>query len=160
MHIAAHGEHRLDQPDLSYIELADGQLYADDLLQHDLSYESVTLSACETGRTRIAANDEPIGLGRGVLYAGAGALVVSLWSVSDDSTIGVMELMYRALSAGASKAEALRAAQTEILRANPGLHPAYWGAFQLIGNPDPLPFAPEESLTAKEYRYVATTAAA
>ena len=36
LHIAAHGQYRLDQPDLSYIQLADGQFYADDLFQHDL----------------------------------------------------------------------------------------------------------------------------
>ncbi|MGH2520951.1 MAG: CHAT domain-containing protein, partial [Anaerolineales bacterium] len=77
LHIAAHGHHRLDQPDMSYLQLADGQLYADDLLQQDLSYELVTLSACETGRANVAGGDELIGLGRGFLYAGAGALVLS-----------------------------------------------------------------------------------
>ena len=49
LHLGTHGEHRLDQPDLSYIRLANSQVYTDDLLQHDLSYELVTLSACETG---------------------------------------------------------------------------------------------------------------
>src|SRR5258706_7327323 len=62
LHIAAHGEHRLDQPDLSYLQLADGQLYADDMLQQDLRYELVTLSACETRRANVAASDELIGL--------------------------------------------------------------------------------------------------
>src|SRR5690606_1395365 len=37
LHIAAHGRHRIDQPDLSFIQLGDGQLYTDDLLQQDLS---------------------------------------------------------------------------------------------------------------------------
>ena len=95
LHIAAHGEHRLDQPDLSYIQLADGQLYTDDLLQHDLSYELVTLSACETGRANVAAGDELIGLGRGFLYAGAGALMVSLWRVADACGCTIDGAMYR-----------------------------------------------------------------
>jgi CHAT domain-containing protein len=86
----------------------------------------------------VTSNDEPIGLSRGVLYAGAGALIVSLWNVSDASTLGVMRRLYQALAAGQSKAEALRCAQTYLLSAAPELHPAYWGAFQLIGNPDPL----------------------
>jgi CHAT domain-containing protein len=49
------------------LALADGQLYADDLWQHDLSYELVTLSACETGRAHVVAGDELVGLGPGLL---------------------------------------------------------------------------------------------
>jgi CHAT domain-containing protein len=138
LHIAAHGEHRLDQPDLSYLRLAEGQLYSDDLLQHDLSYELVTLSACETGRSRAAAHDELIGLGRGFLYAGAGSLLVSLWQVDDTSTYHLMEGFYRALHAGAPKGAALQNAQKEMLAELPGMHPAHWGAFQLIGDAGPL----------------------
>lgn len=135
LHLAAHGEHRIDQPDLSYIHLADGQLYTDDLLQNDLSYELVTLSACETGRAKVVAGDELIGLGRGFLYAGAGALVLSLWRVDDLSTVTLMETMYHALHAGASKSGALRDA---VLASNLDQHPAFWGAFQLIGDAGPL----------------------
>jgi CHAT domain-containing protein len=138
LHIAAHGEYRLDQPDLSYIQLDDGQLYTDDLLQHDLGYELVTLSACETGRANVAPGDELIGLGRGFLYAGAGALVTSLWSVPDDAAAALMEQLYRRLNTGESKDAALRSAQLAALEAAPHLHPAFWGAFQLIGDPRPL----------------------
>jgi CHAT domain-containing protein/tetratricopeptide (TPR) repeat protein len=138
LHIAAHGEHRLDHPDLSYLQLADGQLYADDMLQGDMSYELVTLSACETGRSSVAASDELIGLGRGFLYAGAGALLVSLWQVADTSTLHFMERMYETLRAGASKAAALREAQQFMLAKDTQLHPAFWGAFQLIGDARPL----------------------
>jgi len=135
LHIAAHGEHRIDQPDLSYIHLADGQLYTDDILQNDLSYELVTLSACETGRANVVAGDELIGLGRGFLYAGTGALVLSLWRVDDLSTVTLMETMYHALQLGASKSAALRDA---VLASDLDQHPAFWGAFQLIGDAEPL----------------------
>ena len=138
LHIATHGQHRLDQPDLSYLHLADGQLYADDLLQQDLRYELVTLSACETGRANVAADEELIGIGRGFLYAGAGALILSLWRVADASTVDLMERLYRALQAGVSKATALREAQQSILAKDRQLHPAFWGAFQLVGDARPL----------------------
>jgi CHAT domain-containing protein len=138
LHIATHGEHRLDYPDLSYLQLADGQLYADDTLQQDMSYELVTLSACETGRANVAAGDELIGLGRGFLYAGAGALLVSLWQVADTSTLYFMERMYRALHRGASKSAAVRESQQFMLAEDGWQHPAFWGAFQLIGNDRPL----------------------
>lgn len=138
LHIATHGEHRLDQPDLSYLQLADGQLYADDTLQQDMSYELVTLSACETGRANVTASDELIGLGRGFLYAGAGALLVSLWQVADTSTLCFMEHMYQALHRGASKSAAMREAQQFMLAEDDWRHPAFWGAFQLIGSDMPL----------------------
>jgi CHAT domain-containing protein len=138
LHIAAHGQYRMDQPELSYVELADGQLFTDDLLQHDLSYELVTLSACETGRATVAPGDELIGLGRGFLYAGAGALITSLWRIDDNLTLELMQVLYHALQSGASKAAALREAQLCLSAEMPGLHPAFWGAFQLVGRPDPL----------------------
>ena len=103
-----------------------------------MSYELVTLSACETGRSNVAAGDELIGLGRGFLYAGAGALLVSLWQVADTSTLNFMECMYRALQQGASKSAAIRQAQHIMLHEDRSLHPAFWGAFQLIGNDSPL----------------------
>jgi CHAT domain-containing protein len=158
LHIAAHGEHRLDQPDLSYIQLADGQLYADDLVQQDLSYELVTLSACETGRATVAAGDELIGIGRRVLYAGAGALVVSLWPVFDESAVVLMEHMYRSLRNGASKSAALGDAQRAALHGTQQLHPAFWGAFQLIGDASPLSIV-SASVVKKESLYDSVPAA-
>jgi tetratricopeptide (TPR) repeat protein len=138
LHIAAHGEYRIDHPELSFIQLADGQLYTDDVWQHDLSYELVTLSACETGRANITAGEELIGLGRGFLYAGAGALLTSLWRVPDDAAQTLTARIYDHLQNGASKAEALRSAQLATLAAQPGKHPAFWGLFQLMGDPRPL----------------------
>lgn len=138
LHIAAHGQHRIDQPDLSYIELADGQLYTDDALQHDLSYELVVLSACETGRAHVAAGDELIGIGRGFLYAGAGALITSMWRVADDQSLAIVEQLYHNLDAGLPKAAALRQAQLAVRGTCASDHPAFWGVFQLVGNPEPL----------------------
>lgn len=138
LHIAAHGEYVVEQPELSYIELNHQQIFTDDLLQRDLSYELVTLSACETGRFRRVPGDELVGLGRGFLYAGAGALITSLWRIDDQLTVFLMEHLYSQLKQGATKAAALRDAQLKLLREMPQLHPAFWGAFQLVGNADPL----------------------
>jgi len=141
LHVAAHGHYRPDQPTLSFVELADGQLYADDLFQHDLSYELVTLSACETGRVNAQGRDELIGLGRGFLFAGAGALLQSLWQVPDDTTVALMQAFYRELQSGAPKPVALQQAQRQQLQASGPARLADWGAFQLIGNPAPLSVA-------------------
>lgn len=138
LHIAAHGEHRPEAPDFSYLELADGPLFTDDLLQLNLGYELVTLSACETGRARVACNDEVMGLGWAFLYAGAGAVISSLWRVNDADAAAFMEVMYRQLAQGDSKASAIRIAQRTMLDQQPSLHPARWGAFQIIGDAGPL----------------------
>lgn len=138
LHIAAHGKQRPDQPEFSFIELANGQLYMDDLLHRDLSYELVTLSACETGRSSIFAGEEIIGLGRGFLLSGAGALITTLWRISDHHTVDIMRALYERLREGASKSAALRQAMLKALDANPTLHPAFWGSFQIIGDIKPL----------------------
>ena len=138
LHIAAHGKYDLLKPELSHIRLADGQLLTDDLLQMDLSYELVVLSACQTGQAKVSGGEELIGLGRGFLYAGAGAVVTTLWSVNDETAVQLMEHFYRALRVGQSKSAALRTAQCAILSARPATHMAFWAAFQLIGHADAL----------------------
>lgn len=138
LHIAAHGQYRPDAPELSHLQLYDGPLYADDLFQLDLSYELVTLSACETGRVTAVAHDELIGLSRGFLYAGAGALVHSLWRIPDSSALTFMSQMYAQLAAGASKAAAVRSTMLSQSDSNGLTAIGGWGAFQLVGAPGPL----------------------
>ena len=100
LHVAAHGRQRVDYPEFSSIQLADGLVYTDDLLQYDLSYELVVFSGCETGRAQVTAGDELIGLGRSILYAGAGAFVASLYSVEDAHTVTLIRAFYSALQRG------------------------------------------------------------
>ena len=138
LHIAAHGWHRPDQPNLSCILLEDGYLYADDLLQKELDYELVTLSACESGKTIVSAGEELLGLIRGVLYAGAQSLLVSYWRVHDKLTTQLMAEFYSCLKDGLSKNLSLQKAQLKLINSFSQLHPAYWGAFQLIGLSEPL----------------------
>ncbi|NDJ60636.1 MAG: CHAT domain-containing protein, partial [Chloroflexi bacterium] len=85
LHIAAHGHHHFDQPRLAHLHLADGLMYVDDLWRFNLNYELVTLSACSVGLGNPSGGDELIGLGHAFLYAGADALVSSLWEVDDET---------------------------------------------------------------------------
>jgi CHAT domain-containing protein len=145
VHIAAHGLFRLDAPNFSHIKLADRQLSAIEVFNLDLSGCSlVTLSACETGRAVVGGVDEVIGLGRGFLYAGAASLLPTLWKVDDASSAELMEMFYQALLGEYSKATALAGAQRAFLaraRASGHLyrvHPYFWAAFHLIGDPGSL----------------------
>ncbi len=145
VHIAAHGLFRLDAPNFSHIRLADRQLSAIEVFNLDLSGCSlVTLSACETGRAVVGGVDEVIGLGRGFLYAGAASLLPTLWKVDDASSAELMEMFYQALLGEYGKATALAGAQRAFLaraRASGHLyrvHPYFWAAFHLIGDPGSL----------------------
>ncbi len=145
LHIAAHGLFRLDAPNFSHIKLADGHLDTIDVFNLDLSGCSlVTLSACETGRAVVGGVDEVIGLGRGFLYAGAASLLPTLWKVDDASSAEQMAMFYQALLSGHSKAAALASAQRAFLaRARTSVrpyrvHPYFWAAFHLIGDPGTL----------------------
>ncbi len=141
LHIIAHGEFDSDNPELSYVQLADQQLMMNDLLQYNLEYEIVTLTACEIGKLKLAAlegrvavGDDLVGLGRAFLYAGTATVLVSLWLIGDGLTLPLVERFYGALRAGATKAAALRSAQLELHVQFPNLHPVFWGVFQLIGD--------------------------
>jgi CHAT domain-containing protein len=145
VHSAAHGLFRLDAPNFSSIKLADRQLGTIEVFNLDLSACSlVTLSACETGRATIGGVDEVMGLGRGFLYAGAASLFPTFWKVDDASSAELMEIFYQALLSGYTKAAALASAQRAFLdraRASGNLHyvhPYFWAAFHLIGDPGPL----------------------
>ena len=140
VHVAAHGHARPDAPLFSHLRLADGQLTALDCLDLELDCELVTLSACETSHAVVAAGDEPIGLTRSLLYAGARSVIQSLWRVDDDATRQLMSDMYARLRSGAGRAEALRAAQRAFLiHAKGRSHPAFWASFSLVGDWAPLP---------------------
>jgi CHAT domain-containing protein len=131
IHIATHGWFRQDNPMFSSISLGTSQLSLFDLYQLHLPSELVTLSGCGTGLNVVVGGDEQMGLKRGLLYAGARGLLLTLWDVHDASTAEFMKLFYERLEGSANKAEALRAAMAEIRESYP--HPFYWAPFVLVG---------------------------
>jgi len=132
VHIATHGLFRRDNPMFSSIHLGDGLLCVYDLYQLQLPAELVTLSGCGTGLSAVVGGDEQIGLVRGLLYAGARAVMLTLWDAADSSTAEFMKAFYGNLQKGWGKARASQAAMRE-LRARHA-HPFYWAPFTLIGN--------------------------
>ncbi|WP_208352053.1 CHAT domain-containing tetratricopeptide repeat protein [Aetokthonos hydrillicola] len=91
--------------------------------------ELVVLSACDTGRGKITG-DGVIGLSRSFISAGVPSVIVSLWSIPDDSTALLMTEFYK-LQQGNDKASALRQAMLTTMEKNPD--PQHWAAFTLIG---------------------------
>lgn len=144
IHLATHGQSRLDAPNFSAVSLADGRFSAFDAFSLDLrGCELVTLSGCETGLALTGGGDEQLGLGRAFLAAGAQTLVMSLWPVEDNATSELMQRFYQNLLSGASKVQALCEAQRSLIQGTNSAytHPYYWAAFRLVGNTSRLRFA-------------------
>ncbi len=131
VHIAAHGVLRADNPYFSALELADGRLNVIDIYNLRLDADLVALSGCGTALGDLASGDEVIGLTRAFLYAGARAVVSSLWDVDDATTAEFMQSFYAHWRSGRSRGAALRAAQLEAREQHP--HPYFWAPFQLAG---------------------------
>ena len=131
IHIATHGYFRQDNPMFSSIRLGNSLLSLFDIYQLRLNAELVTLSGCGTGMNVVIGGDELIGLVRGLLYAGAQTLMVSLWEVHDRSTAEFMKDFYTSYGNLRNKAAALRAAILKLREEN--RHPYYWAAFALVG---------------------------
>ena len=140
VHIAAHGEFRSDNPLFSGLALANGWLTTLDIFSCRCQASLVTLSSCQTGRNVVGAGDELLGLTRAFLGAGAASLVLSLWPVEDRSTARLMEVFYRGMTEGETKAGALRNAQLQALREGFSgndaevTHPYFWAPFFLVGD--------------------------
>ena len=75
-----------------------------------------------------------VGLTRGLMYAGAQRVAVSLWNVDDRATAELMQEFYKLLlQQDKSPTTALRTAQIKLWQ-NPNLNkPLYWAAFTLSG---------------------------
>jgi CHAT domain-containing protein/Tfp pilus assembly protein PilF len=99
-----------------------------------LDADLVTLSACNTGLGQELSGEGLIGLTRAFQYAGARSILASLWSVDDLRTMQLMKSFYSRLRAGASKDEALRQAEIDLLHTRASANPYYWAAFSLAGD--------------------------
>jgi CHAT domain-containing protein len=133
IHIATHGVFRQDNPMFSAVRLGNGDLGLLDLYKLRLTAELVTLSGCGTGLSAVVGGDELVGLVRGLLYAGARSVLVTLWDVNDRSTASFMQSFYTHLSVDQDKGRALTAAMRELHAQCD--HPYFWAPFVLVGDP-------------------------
>lgn len=88
------------------------------------------LSACDTGRGRVAA-EGVVGIARAFMAAGVPSVVMSLWSLPDQETVFLMDAFYAGLDRGEQPAAALRGA----MLATRARYPAAknWAGFALLG---------------------------
>jgi CHAT domain-containing protein len=113
LHFSCHGEFDPEAPLDSALCIALSEaLTALDVFEHlRLRCNLVTLSACESGLSRVRRGDELVGFIRAFMYAGAPSLVSTLWRVDERSTRILMEEFYKEVRNGVDFAEALKRAQ-------------------------------------------------
>jgi CHAT domain-containing protein len=144
LHFACHGRFNYDEPMESYLETGAGErLTAREILQDWRlpQTELVTLSACQTGVSRVLRSDEPMGLIRAFLYAGASAVLVTQWPVEDLPAFLLIRRFYGELQRGERASAALRAAQVwlrELTTAQARRVLSEWSRSVPVDEPDPF----------------------
>jgi CHAT domain-containing protein/Tfp pilus assembly protein PilF len=145
LHFATHGFADPNNPELSGIVLSQfldkqgkpadrGYLRLGDIFNLNFAADLIVLSACETGLGKDVNGEGLVGLTRGLMYAGAERVAVSLWQVDDKGTAEFMQEFYtQMLKQGKSPAIALRAAQLKLWENSSLKNPYYWSAFTLQG---------------------------
>ncbi len=116
LHIAGHAFYDPHDPLGSALRLgAEDTLSARQIIEKvELTADLVTLSACLSGVTHVVSGDEMLGLQRAFLYAGAPAVVCTLWEAADLVALLVMDRFYTDLLRGIAPATALRDAQVAV----------------------------------------------
>jgi CHAT domain-containing protein len=92
--------------------------------QQDYPAELIVLSACQTELGKNVNGEGLVGLTRGLMYAGAARVAVSLWSVNDKGTSVLMQEFYKEMLQGnKTPAAAMRTAQIKLWRIQNGKIP-------------------------------------
>jgi len=140
LHLAAHGLVDPAEPTRSCIALCpgsgdDGYYYTLEILSVPVAARLVVLSACESGTGRLSRGEGVVGMSRSFIGAGAGAVVASLWKVSDESTSTLMQEFYdRMIRKKQPAAEALNGARLALMKKTEYGHPFHWSPFVVIGS--------------------------
>ncbi|MEM7369770.1 MAG: CHAT domain-containing protein [Bacteroidota bacterium] len=143
IHFSTHGLINTQFPKWSAIALTqdndsteDGLMQMYELFDLELNAELVSLSACESGLGKLVEGEGMVGFTRGLMYAGAPSLILSLWPVVDESTADLFLDYYRRLqkSDGKNKYRPLRKTQLKMIRQGGTFaNPYYWAPFIFIG---------------------------
>ncbi|MGO9121928.1 MAG: CHAT domain-containing protein [Desulfomonilaceae bacterium] len=107
-----------------------------DILGLDLRAEVAFVTACQTGYGKHVGGEGIMSLGRAFQCAGAKTSLMSLWSVSETSSVALVESFFKCLKEGNEKLEAWQKAKKD-LRKSGFDHPFFWASFVLSGDVNP-----------------------
>jgi len=140
IHLATHGfvDYPTNQSSgiaFSYNETSgeDGILFMDEIFSLRSRAHLVCLSACQTGFGKVDVGEGMMSMTRAFLYSGVKNLVVSLWSVQDNSTAMLMENFYKQFVKSKSISLSLRSAKLQMMKEKEFSHPYNWAGFIHVG---------------------------
>jgi CHAT domain-containing protein len=110
----------------------DGFLTMSEVAALKTSADITALTACNTGVGVKLPGEGVMSMGKAFLSAGSKSVAMSLWSVSENSSVKLMNEFFSNLKAGQGKLDAWTAAR-KTLRVNEYEHPFFWAAFILVG---------------------------
>jgi len=110
----------------------DGYLRMTEVMDLDMKADIVVLMGSATGLGERISVEGNMGMGRAFRYAGANSVLMSLWSVSEVTSVKLIKSFFLHLEDGKSKLKALELARSE-LRKGVWNHPFFWAGFILVG---------------------------
>jgi CHAT domain-containing protein len=167
IHLATHAEFNPGDLNQSFIQFWDGKLTLSKLRSIALSQkwnatptlEMLVLSACQTA---LGSDQAELGFTGLAVQTGVKTALGSLWSVSDEGTLGLMSEFYRNLQTAPIRAAALRNAQMSLIKGQVTItngqlqlpdgskvelptattrqdnvnlsHPYFWAPYTIVGN--------------------------
>lgn len=140
LHFATHAFIDDKNPNRSYLLLSpsksaeeDGFLQGREIYNLRINADLVTLAACQTGLGQLIRGEGIEGLSRAFFYAGASAVMMSLWAVDDQASSQLMERFYTHLRDAESITQALQETKQEMIQSGTLAHPFYWAGYVLSG---------------------------
>lgn len=136
LHFATHAQLLPGRGLVARIELWDEPMLLPELAALDLNNALVVLATCDGASVDTLPGEEHFGLAHALLVAGATGVIASVWPVSNEVALGVVDAVYTAMARHPDAARALTYAQRALLASNAGGEasaPFGWGGFMLMG---------------------------
>jgi CHAT domain-containing protein len=137
IHLATHAVGFDDYTNEGRIYTSDTPLFLNDLYHMDLKQNPfVVLTCCEADKGNLQFNVGNDNFSRAFSFAGASAVLSTLWSIDDQASSELMKQFYQNLAAGMDKSTALQQAKLSILNDSTieTQAPFYWAANVLTGD--------------------------
>ena len=146
-HLAMHALASNTTPELSKLIFSadstsvrnnDHFLYASSIYGLTIKADLMVLSACNTAGGEILKGEGVSSIGRAFQFAGAKSVLMTQWSIQDQSASVILTEFFKFLKQGLPKDIALQKAQLAMLERAPLTTPADWAGFILSGSTQPV----------------------
>jgi len=116
--------------------LEDNFLNTYEVYNLQLKSRMAVLSSCNSGSGIVQNGEGVMSLARGFMFAGCPSIIMTLWTVEDNSGVKLMTQFYKNLKKGFSKSKSLQQSKIDFLKQADQLHshPYFWSGYVVIGN--------------------------